>query len=275
MADNDQLLGEDVNLDNNSDAGGQGSHQEPDYLDMLVGDGKKYADDKNLAKGYANLQAHTNTILDEKTALQKENEVLKSTNKTVEDVLAAINGNPDGGGGNHDFDNHDQNNANQKLSKEDIVSLITGALDKRDEDKETRAEVDRIKANQKVTWEKLSEVYGDKEKAKAVVTMYVNNDNKKKELVQNLGSYDPTTLVEIIKVAVPSKGEQVDFGLGDLTKENTKETLPTPKGLFTYAEAEVVRKKNPVLYKTRDFQLRLHKSAAEHPRFWEGTNRRK
>jgi hypothetical protein len=273
MADNDQLLGENLEGQINPDLSGGGSNQEPDYLDLLVGDGKKYADHMNLAKGYANLQAHNNTVLDEKLALQKEVDELKATNRTVNDVLAAINNDPNGGAGGGD--NFQQQAEGNQISREEIASLITGAFDKRDEDKGAAAEVIKIQANQKVTWDKLSEVYGDKEKAKAAVTMYVGNDPQKKALVQNLGSYDPATLVEMLKVAVPVKGEQIDFGNADAGEKHPNKELPTPQGLFTYAQSEVVRKKNPALYKSRGFQLRLHKSGAEHPNFWEGINRRK
>ena len=273
MADNDQLLGEELDKNINPDAGGTGSNQEPDYLSLLVGDGKKYADHTNLAKGYANLQSHTNTILDEKLALQKEIDDLKATNRTVNDVLAAIQGDsPEGGGGGDNF--HKPLEENQVISKEDIATLITGAFDKRDEDQSAAAEVVKIKANQKITWDKLSEVYGDKEKAKAAVVMYVDNDQKKKELVQTLGSYDPATLIEMLKVAVPVNGEQIDFGNADVSNNHLDKELPTIKGLFTYAQAEEIRKKNPALYKTRAFQARLHKSCDQHPNFWDGTTRK-
>jgi hypothetical protein len=274
MADNDQLLGENLDGKINPDSDGKGSNQEPDYLDVLVGDGKKYADDKNLAKGYANLQSHTNVILEEKLEMQKEIDTLKTTNRTVNDILAAIQGNPDlGAGGGDNLNQH--GDGNEGISKEDIAALITGALNQRDEDKGAAAEVVKIQANQKITWDELSKVYGDKDKAKAAVSMYIGDDNKKKELVQNLGSYDPATLVEMLKVAIPVKGEQIDFGNADVSKANQHKELPTVQGLFTYAQAEKIRKDNPKLYNSRGFQARLHKSGAEHPNFWEGTSRKK
>ncbi len=278
MADNDQLLGEEFNADGSvkvdPDKDGQGSHQEPDYLELLVGDGKKYADGSNLAKGYANLQQHTNTILEEKLALQAKLDEMVATNRTVNDVLAAINGNPDDGVDRSDKFNQQHDGANQELSKEDITAMITGAFNQRDDDAVVQAEVVKVKANQKTTWEELSKVYGDKEKAKVAVALYVGNDENKKKLVQNLGSYDPTTLVSMLTTAIPANGEQVNFGNSDDGGHHPKQELPTPAGLFTYAQAEVVRKKNPQVYKSRDFQLRFHKSCAEHPNFWEGTVRK-
>jgi hypothetical protein len=271
MADNnDQLLGEEINPDN----GSKGSDNEPDYLEVLVGDGKKYADHANLAKGYAHLQDHNNTILEEKMALENRVKELEASNRTVNDVLAAIQGNPDLALQRGD-NQHEGGEGNQGVSKEDLQALISEAFNKRDDDKSEAAQVAKIKANQLDTWNKLSEVYGDKEKAKAAVSMYIGNDNHKKELVQNLGSYDPATLVEMIKVAIPVKGEQIDFGTGDASKKNHHKELPTVEGLFTYAQAEKVRKENPKLYKSREFQARLHKSGAEHPNFWEGTSRKK
>lgn len=272
MADNDQLLGRTVVV--NPAAGDQTGDQTPDYLDILVGDGKKYADNGNLAKGYANLQAHNQTILDEKVQLEAALKLAQSGAKSVEDILAAIKGS----GASTKVDDLNlggENTGAQALSKEDIVSLIAGTLDQRDEKSAANAKVTEIEANQTVTWEKLSKVYGDMAKADAAVAMYVGNDAKKRELVQNLGSFDPETLLTIMQAAVPPQGEKVEFGMGDIGKKSVDEKLPTPQGLFTYAEAEVVRKKDKRLYNSREFQLRLHKSAAEHPRFWDGTARRK
>ena len=274
--DNDQLLGEDLEVKPNPELGDHGSDQEPDYLELLVGDGKKYNDEKNLAKGYANLQAHNQKILEEKQEIQRKLDAIQSQSKTVEDVLAALGKKPSGDNlDSDDLGGQGGGNSNQALSKEDILSIVTSALDQRSEEARKDDQVKRIKETQRETWDKLSGVYGDKAKAKAAVAMYVGDDSEKRKLVQNLGSFDPATLVEMMKAAVPPNGENIDFGLGDDGNQNPQEELPAPKNLFTYAQAEEVRKKNPGLYKSRDFQLRLHKSAAEHPRFWDGIKRRK
>ena len=274
MANDDQLLGRKIENIINPDAGNQEGDQTPDYLDILVGDGKKYSDNANLAKGYANLQALAQTLKDEKDVATKALADSQTGSKSIEDILAAIKGSG-ASVKDDDLGLGGENTGAQALSKEDIVSLIAGTLDQRDEKSKANAKVTEIEANQAVTWEKLSKVYGDMAKADAAVAMYVGNDAKKRELVQNLGSFDPETLLTIMQAAVPPKGEKVEFGMGDIGKKNVDEKLPTPQGLFTYAQAEVVRKKDKRLYNSRAFQLRLHQSAAEHPRFWDGTARRK
>ena len=281
MADGDQLLGVNINQVQQQQPaeGTPGVDTTPDYLDILVGDGKKYADNGNLAKGYANLVAHNSTIKEEKDAMKLELDALKAQHKTVDSVMAAIKQGGPAANAADDLGQQQQAAATQGLSKEDIVALVTGTLDKRDEEAETKNQVTQIEANQQKTWEDLSKVYGDQTKAIAAVALYVNGDKQNTEMVQKLGSYDPATLVQIITTAVPAKkGENVDFGLADKGVNHPKENeVPVPQGLFTYAQAEAVRKGNRKLYNSRDFQLRLHKSAAMlgDDKFWAGTKRRK
>ena len=263
MADGDQLLG--VNINQQQPAEGiPGVDTTPDYLDILVGDGKKYADNGNLAKGYANLVTHNSTIKEEKDAMKLELDALKAQHKTVDSVMEAIKKGGPAANAADDLGQQQQAAATQGLSKEDIVALVTGTLDKRDEEAETKNQVTQIEANQQKTWEDLSKVYGDQTKAIAAVALYVNGDKQKTEMVQKLGSYDPATLVTIITTAIPAQGEHVDFGLADKGNNNPdKNEVPVPQGLFTYAQAEVVRKKNPKVYNSRKFQMRLHQSARD------------
>ncbi len=259
MADGDQLLGKDLN-NANADLGNQAPNQDVDYLDVLVGEGKKYADHANLAKGYANLQAHNTTILTEKTDLQTAYDLLLAQNKTVDSVLAAIQ-NPQGNQQSQADLLAQAAAADQGLSKEDIVAIITGTLDKRDTDSAAQTQVDAIKSNQAIFWAEASKVYGSDAKAEAAVAMYVGTDQKKRELVKQLGSLDPKTLVSVLQTAIPVKGEQVDFGLADLGNENGKKVVHAPSGLVTYEQAEVVRKGNKKIYNSREFQMKLHQSA--------------
>lgn len=258
MADGDQLLGKDLN-NANADLGNQQSNQDVDYLDVLVGEGKKYADNGNLAKGYANLQVHNTTILKEKTDLQAAYDLLLAQNKTVDSVLAAIQ-NPQSNQQSQADLLAQQAAADQGLSKEDIVAIITGTLDKRDDASAAQTQVDAIKGNQAIFWGEASKVYGSEAKAEAAVAMYVGTDPKKRELVKQLGSFDPKTLVSVLQTAIPVKGEQMDFGLADLGNENAKKVVTVPSGLVTYDQAEAVRKGNKKLYNSRDFQMKLHAS---------------
>ena len=277
MADNDKLLGETLNNNNNTDDGNQTGDNQLDYLDLLVGDGKKYTDAAGLAKAYAHIQDHTNTVQDENAKLRQELDAAKLSGKTVDDVLSAIQGSK---GNQHHDDTHDDDDDDrqrQALTKDDVVRIITGAFDQRDKKSDAQHQVDAIEANQKVTWDKLSEIYGDKQKAMAAVSLYAGNDPGKKALVQELGSYDTDTLVKIMQTAVPPTGEQIDFGLQDTGNENNdNKQVVVPQGLFTYAQAEVIRKKDPRKYNSREFQSRLHTSCDQlGDKFWIGTKRQK
>ena len=260
---NDQLLGVDMTPNSTQNDG----NQDPDYHGLLVGEGKKYSDDAALAKGYGNIAAHAKTVEDENAEMRKQLATMQTQNKTVDDILAQINKPPAG-------DHHMDVNEDQPVSKEDIAALIAAGFDQRDKATEVTREADKIKTNQKSFWAKATELYGDLDKAKTAVSMYVGDDVSKRDMVKNLGSYDPTTLVTILTNAVAPKGEQINFGGADLGANNSGETVVIPQGLMTYAQAEVVRKKDPKLYKSRAFQNKLHASAAKLDNFWVGTNRK-
>lgn len=276
MADNDQLLGEEFTL--NPDPNSQGSDQDPNYHELLVGDGKKYADDANLAKGYANLHAHTKTILDDKAKLEEELIKLRQSTSTVDTILEQISKGQ--APAQHQADRFDDDKGgDQVLSQEDVVAILTGVLDKRTAADKQQSQEDKTLATQRETWGKLAEMYGDMDKAKAAANMYIGNDTAKKALFQQVGSSDPETLAKIMKVAVPPTAENVDFGQLETKKLPTGdgETFQAPTGLMTYAQAEVVRKADPRTYNSRQFQTRLHDSAGALPpeKFWQGTKRQK
>lgn len=268
MADNDQLLGVDFNL--NPDPKKQVADQAPDYHDLLVGDGKKYADDANLAKGYANLSAHAKTILDEKVALEQEVIKLRQSTSTVDSILAQLKVKPT------EPLSVEPQGGDPVLTQDAIADLITSALDQRTAAQSQQTQADKTAATQQETWTKLAEMYGDMEKAKAAAQMYIGNDAAKKSLFQQVGSSDPETLAKIMATAVPPTAAPIDFGNIE-TKQlpNSKETVAVPTGLMTYAQAEVVRKKDPRLYNSRQFQTRLHQSSATlaPEKFWEGIKR--
>lgn len=268
MANSDQLLGEVI--DTKPAATVEVADQAPNYYELLVGEGKKYADQGNLAKGYANLDAHARTLLDEKKVLENQLLEMGQKVKTGEDILAAIKG-----GGTDDAAHQAALAAaaaqGQPVSKADVATLVAAALDQRDVKHQQQSEVDQIKANQQATWEKLSKIYGSKDKAKVAVGMYCGDDPVKRDTVRQLGSLNPDALVLIMQTAIKPKGEQVDFGVADLGADKVpKKVLPNPVGYFTYAESLDVKKNNPKLYKSRQFQTRIHQSAAKHPDFWVG-----
>ena len=114
----DQVLGQNIDTFVQPDASTPAPDKEPDYLNLLVGEGKKYGDNASLAKAYANVEAHAKQVKDENADLRQQLATTASSTKTVDDILAAIKTpvvEPDLV--------PDNSNVGQ-LSKEDIQALI-------------------------------------------------------------------------------------------------------------------------------------------------------
>ena len=251
--DNDQLLGMDFKIT---------AKASEDYLTDLVGEGKKFGGNADLAKGHAHLQSHAKTLEDENALLRGRMEEMAKSSSTTEDVLAMLKKakTPEQIAADQLAAHQDEA---QPLTAESVAKLISGALDQRDDERKADNEADVIKANQKVFWGTLSEKYGDVDKAKAAVTMYMGTDASKRNLVKMLGSSDPAALVELITVTVKPQGEQMDFGTGDAGKTNNVEKPFVPAGLVTYEQEQQVKKTNRKYYDSADFQMLIHKSAKE------------
>ncbi len=251
-SDNDQLLGMDFKI--TAKAG-------DDYLADLVGEGKKFGGNADLAKGHAHLQSHAKTLEDENSLLRGRMEEMAKSSSTTDDVLAMLKQK----GKTPEQIAADQLAAHQDgkeaLTAEAVAKLITGALDQRDDVAKAATQADAIKANQKEFWEKLSGKYGDVDKAKAAVTMYMGTDKSKRNLVATLGSSDPAALVELITVTVKPEGEQMDFGTGGDGKTNVTEKPFVPAGLVTYEDEQHVKRTNRKYYDSADFQIKIHESA--------------
>lgn len=213
------------------------------FLSKYVGEGKKYKSEEDLAKAYANAEQFIETLKSEKQTLQQEMESKLSQAKTVEDIMAALTAQPETTTVTKGDDRQ------PTISPEQIEKLVESHLTK-------KQQLDVIKANQDKAWTALAEAFGDKEAAKKAVAEYIGGDKHKQELVNQMGSYTPNDLVKLI---APAKQAPVSFSEpGEVVPDTVM-----PAGELSWDQVKQIKKQNPVLFKSREFQKKLHKLAAE------------
>jgi hypothetical protein len=214
------------------------------YLSRYVGEGKKYATAEDLAKAYEHVQMFAETLKTEKTQLEDTMKAELAKAKTVEDIMSVLTTAP----------SHPEHSVTDQgaptMDAEKVAELVEATLTK-------RQQVELIKANQQKAWTKLDQIFGDRETAKQAVTRYINGDASRRNLVDQMGSYTPDDFVELI--ALKNKKEVVTF-----TEPNTVQEAYVPSSHeLTWKDVQKVKRENPAHFKSREFQLRLHKLAAE------------
>ena len=219
-------------------------------LEQLVGEGKKYKSVEDLAKAYMNADQFIETLKTEKRQLEQDFQTKLTEARTVEDVLAALNNqtsSTDGGGGQA-----------PPVLDENVISQTVDRLLSLREQRARQAET------VKLSWSKMEEAFGGKPAAVEIVKKFIGNDPTKRELVDKLGATDPATLVNLMKSYTPP--------VENFTEDNQTKSSKLPDGSagkLTWEMAKKLRKENPALYNSRQFQSELHRAAASNPNFFK------
>ncbi len=232
----------------------QKDNKESDNLDAiyndLVGEGKKYKTPQDLAKAYAHAQSHIETLLQER---RQDEEALKKA-KTAEEIADEVFQKLQAKHGKElvDLDDNEGESSTksgqQNYSKEEIAQIINSSLDNRD------AEA-KAKANYYKSWEMLAGVYGSKDAAAQAIKDCVKDDNDL-VVINTLGATDPERLALYVQSVNPPKGNGQQWE--GATRRNIGGT--TPKLEVTWSEASRIRKEEPKLYRSHDFQRKLRES---------------
>lgn len=237
------VMGEELNSVDKPTQTSQQTQEE--FLAKYVGEGKKYKSVEDLAKAYANAETFIDTLKTEKQTLQQEMQTKLASAKTIEDIMSALTTTQQ----TTQSTSTEQTNT-PTITAEDIAKMVETTLSQ-------RQQVELIKVNQTKTWDALTKAFGTKDNAKKAVADYIGTDATKRELVDKMGSYTPDDLVELIKLK--QKKDVVNFSEpADVASDMT---LPT--GDLSWAQVKQIKKQNPSLFKSREFQKRLHKLAAE------------
>lgn len=228
-----------------------------DPLAELVGEGKKYATVEDLAKGALHAQQFIETLKVEKHGVETELEQAKLATKTTEEILAALNkdtSTPPAGS--------DQPPVNEGLTPEAIAELVKEQLAAKDTEAVQAEKLNKIKQNQVKSWEVLEKHFGSKAEAQRIMKSYVGSNDDRRSVVEQLGGYDPTALLNVLKehkpnTIMPSVSGDTELNLGF---DGGAKTL-------TWTDAKKLKRDNIKIYNSPQFQAQLLASAKD-PNFF-------
>lgn len=233
------------NKDDNPTATTPAKTEDKGLLDALVGEKQKYKNVEELAKAYA----HADEFISQ---LKEENRLLKekaAAAKTIDDVLARIDTAKTG--------TTDDNPPT--ISQETIAQLVEQTLTGRETAKTREANLKKADAMMK-------EKFGEQAEAK------FKERAKTPELMQvytQLASQDPEQFVAMFGEASVQPTNKVDTS-------NASTTLTPPSTQRANVEgtkewAAKMRKDNPSLYWSTEFQAKLATLVAKNPSLYFGT----
>lgn len=223
-----------------------------EYLSELVGEGKKYKTEEDLAKAYSNADNFIETLKSEKRELEAKME----KSKTIEDVLKAINtpeSTPEPGISPEPTP-IEPAAVPEPASEEDISDKIERVLAHKEK---IKTELDNVDS----AWADLDKAYGGRAKAKIAVREFINGDENVKKALDLLGKTNPTKLVEIVTA---TKKSSVSFIDNNENSQSLNEgVLIGDSNTITWDQVKQIKEKDPKLYNSKAFKQMLHKADAE------------
>jgi len=205
----------------NADQAGQGTEE---HLSKLVGEGNKYADTENLAKGYVNLEAHLETIKAEKAGLEEKLGIQAAKDNHLETIVNMLK---------------EPAKAEPEPDPEPIIEEEVKVKE------EVKQPVMSTQANLSMAQFAKDAVakYGDAHTAGKHLQKYIGDDKGRQALVQSMMETDPSSLLKIL----PAKDKSYNPTGSEGTPQN-EATLP-----LTWDDCLRVRKENPAKYKSPSF----------------------
>ena len=218
-----------------------------DYLGLLVGDGKKYKDQQELAKAYIHASTRIKE-LDEAVGEAKEHERL--FNEILTEIRSKTPPNsdtpplataPTGDNG--------------QITPDNVERLVEQTLSQRE------AEREAVK-NQGLSIEKMAEAYGvDAQGAYRIVAEVLKVKPNLEKTIDNLGNTDPDAFVRFMTSMRPVT--QVVTNAPGTSGGPSANSLVSTNGMaLTWTQARELRKKDPKTYASKEFRIKLEQAAA-------------
>lgn len=212
------------------------------YLNLLVGEGKKFSDAETLARAKLDADLHIKK-------LEEENKALRAKETNYDLILAKL-----------------EKEQKQSVAYQDpaaVAEVKTPNLDvdqllEQFEAKLSKKE-EKFKAdnNVKATWIALTENYGNPETAKAVVQELITAKPYMKDVINKLGQTDPAAAIkEILAFKAPST-----IGNKAVNPISNIPGVPQPPmAVVTWSEANKVRRNDIKQYASPQYQEMIKKS---------------
>lgn len=233
-----------------------------EFLAENVGEGKKYPTEAEALAALAKKALHADSFIaqlkGEKSEMEQRLSELAAQSKTTEDILNALKGQPEPSGtsGADQYRDEQGGATPQGLTRDEIAQLAREEL--------LRAEAERtVKERDEAARKALVDAFGTADQAAAAMRRYTNGDETKLKVITELGRTDPAAVVRLLQSA-PSG----DKGPADL-KGDSGPAAPGPQAPdVTWKQAMEVKRTNPRLYASRDFQRKLLAAAQRDPNFY-------
>lgn len=231
--------------------------QEPvNYLDTLVGEGKKYSDLEALAKAYHHVDLHVNELTGE---LQDERASSAEVKQAFDDILAEIR-TPSASQHKDDDDTPPGQHAaavppSGEVDTATVESTVAKVMESR--------EAAQLAANNTDTaLAMLADHYKSKKAALEAINAIIDGDEAIKDVVNKLGSTNPSKLFKFVT------GEQAPR----VTQSNTPGVNNGEGGdsivggsnphELTWAECGRIRREEPEVYNTATFRAKMTEASA-------------
>lgn len=214
-------------------------------LEALVGEKQKYKSVEELAKAYANADAFINTLKEENRLLKAQAEAAK----TIDDVLARID----------TAKTAPPNDNSLGLTKETVAELVEQTLTGLETAKTREANLKKADALMR---EKFGEQAEGKFKEKA----------RTPELMQvymQLASQDPEQFVALFEAPATTPKTAVDTSTAVTTFTTGTSNRASVEGTKEWAAK--IRKEDPNLYWSSEFQARMATLVAKNPSLYFGS----
>lgn len=233
-------------------------NQEQDYLQELVGEGKKFSTVDEAAKALAKKAVHADTFIEtlkkEKAELAQRLQEVETKTKTTEEIVELIT--------RKAFEEQPMIQTQSQapvntpgISVEDVDSRVAALM-------QERALAEKRKAQKERTWLKLKEAFGSDEDVKLALFRYAGNNQEKREAVDKLGFTDPDALITVLK----SSSDREIFSQQRSNERIGNTELKTRT--LTWSKAKEIKKNDPVKYQSLKFQQDMQASVAADPDFY-------
>jgi len=226
--------------------------QDKNYLEELVGEGKKFKTPEDLAKGKYYADTQVNILTQKLDELRADYLALKEDNAAkdkLEDLLNKIE--------NERNNINSANNQNAEGDKsglkiEDVKSLFTEELSNYERSKAEQANFDYIQS-------KLKETHG--KNATSFLSEQMQNLGLSKEVINEMARKQPKVLERALGLDQPKRTE--NFQAPPHSRLNNNSFSPTGGQKRTWSYYQELRKTKPDLYHDPKTNIQMQKDAIE------------
>lgn len=218
------------------------------YLDDLVGEGKKYKTPEDLAKSYIHADKHINELEEERKEQREQSRILTELLEEVrkgrqidDDEEETVVATPTSG--------------DRSLSDEEIEQKVAKVLEK-------QKTSETAKQNSRQSFNNLVEHVGSAEGAKIAMRKFAAENPHLENSTAALANTDPNAFLKFIQAYIPAGAEYVNSP-GVIEQSSANAVAASVGGELTWSKVREIRKKDPELYRSEEFTLKMEQAIAK------------